>query len=131
MKGATVCEYTPEEISQDLLFSEWRAWPELLASDGSPWVSNEISRQLATANRRAAVYQLMALAHISPNAAFAGRYALLARVASRCTDGPLWLRSAKAGVQLGDLLYPAMGEHERQTFDVFTESIRQGTVVRP
>jgi hypothetical protein len=113
------------EQAQELLFDEWRNWPDMTGSDGRHWVAPQMSRELATANRRAAVYQLMALAHVSPNPAFAARYSLLAVVASRCTDGPLWLRSTKVETTLGEQLYPVMTTYQRDAFDVLTESVRE------
>jgi hypothetical protein len=125
MTAPGVLGRSPAEVSQELLFDEWRGWPDMTASNGRAWNAPLMSRELAIANRRAAVYQLMALAHISPNTAFAARYSLLAVVASRCTDGPLWLRSTKTNGTLAELLYPVMAQIQRDAFDALTESARE------
>lgn len=117
--------YAQQDITGEVVFSEWRKWPEMTGSDGRDWVAPQMSRELATANRRAATYQLVTLAHMSSSPAWAARYSLLAQVAYRCTDGPLWLRSTKIELTLAELLYPKLSEHERAAFDAFTESIQE------
>lgn len=114
----------PVDVAHELLFADWHQWPEMRDSDGSPWTGvNGLWPELATANRRAAAYQLIGLAQISHSPAFAARYALLARTASRCTDGPMWLRSTATLGTLTERLYAFLTDTERAAFDALTMQI--------
>lgn len=115
---------TDPETTEEIIFSDWRQWPQMTGPGGKPWQATETTRQLAVAHRRAAAYELLVLAHLSPaGSSWAARYALLARAASRCTHGPLWLRSVTADVSLADLLYPVMAPHEQAAYTALSEAI--------
>lgn len=114
----------PVDVAHEVLFADWHQWPEMRGSDGHPWMTgNKQAHDLAIANRRAAAYQLIGLAQISHSPAFAARYALLARTASRCTDGPMWLLSTATLGTLTERLYAFLSDTERGAFDALTMQI--------